>query len=413
MRTPYPLRLAPDRTLRLQQMAACFPEAPGPWLGDHWPGGRSAALTRLSAIEAEAYASSRNHLSGAVTRLSPYLRHGCITLPEALTHVTQRFGKRARKLVSELGYRDYFRQVWYRFGEQIHEAMEAPKVALGEKPMPDFIRQGLTGLVCMDDIVQTLQQQGYVHNHARLWFAAYVIHWLKVDWREVADWFELQLLDGDLASNHLSWQWVASSFSSKPYFFNKDNIVQFGGQAWCAGCHVRCPFDHRYEDLQRRLFDTPPAETLAPPALTPLPHSALEEDKRHPPSLVWLHDEMLSPDHALLENKHPAVFVFDPARYAHWPLKRLQFMADSLAEIPEAILWVGNTKQVLSSLSQGQILSQQTPDLRLRQLVAGLDIAWRPEPRITETTLSDHQLMRFSRYWKVVEPALASRFYMA
>ena len=47
-----------------------------------FPGGRRAAEQRLAAIDPARYGASRNHLDGAVTRLSPYIRHGVLTLAE-------------------------------------------------------------------------------------------------------------------------------------------------------------------------------------------------------------------------------------------------------------------------------------------------------------------------------------------
>ncbi|WP_019880994.1 MULTISPECIES: FAD-binding domain-containing protein [unclassified Methylophilus] len=401
---PTRLTLASDRYERLAQISECFPQATGPDLSQAWQGGRAAALQKLSAVDAEGYARSRNQLTGAVTGLSPYLRHGCLSLPETVADIHTRFGKRAHKLTAELSYRDYFRQVWYRFGAAIMQPMESPKVALGEKPMPDFIPQGFTGLVCMDEIVRQLQQHGYVHNHARMWFAAYVVHWLKIDWRQAADWFESQLLDGDTASNHLSWQWIASSFSNKPYLFNKENLIKFGGEPWCKQCRVACPFEGSYEQLHQQLFtdavaaDKPVTHHLNPP----------EPEPKGVASLVWIHDEMLSPSHALHAFHLPAVFVFDASLYQHWPLKRLQFMADCLAEMPGAEVWLGETRQVLAQRAQGRILTQDTPQQALKQAAGELNIEWRAEPGLTDTSLSDHQLMRFSRYWKAVEPTLTA-----
>lgn len=408
MNQPVRLSLAIDRPTRMQQIAEYFPEAQGTMLDTSWQGGRATALQRLQAVDATTYARTRNHLSGAVTRLSPYLRHGCITLPEAMTHVITHAEHRATKLASELSYRDYFRQVWYRFGDQITHPLEPSKVTLGHNSLPAFIAQGFTGLVCMDEIVKTLQQQGYVHNHARMWLAAYVLHWLKVDWRQAADWFEQQLLDGDIASNHLSWQWIASSFSNKPYYFNKENIVQFGGEAWCQQCKIKCPFANSYEVLHQHLFGSN-ADVAAEPHLTLAPTTSppsLSTVTDVTPNLIWIHDEMLSPLHGLHHLNRPAVFVFDPEIHGHWPLKRLQFMADCLAEMPDTQIWLGNTKQVLAKLSRGHIASIETPQTVLKLATKGLQMIWHPEKRITDVALTDHQMMRFSRYWKVVGPTL-------
>jgi deoxyribodipyrimidine photo-lyase len=250
----YKLTIPSDRVERLQYIRRMFPQATGAFLGDDWRGGTREALKRLNTLDIEAYSRNRNFLNGSVSKLSPYFRHGCITLKEASDNVRNRFGADAEKFVQELAWRDYWRRVWHDLGNAIFSDVEDPKVVLGDKLMPDFIRQGITGLPCMDGVIRDLLHDGYVHNHARMWFAAYVVHWLKVDWREAADWFENNLLDGDKASNHLSWQWVASLFSSKPYYFNKENLSRFTGEKYCATCKVNCPFDASYETLNERLF---------------------------------------------------------------------------------------------------------------------------------------------------------------
>ena len=91
--------------------------------------------------------------------------------------------------------------------------------------------------------------------------AAYLVHWRRVHWRAGADWFLEHLLDGDPASNHLSWQWVASSFSHKPYFFNRQNLERYSNGRYCQKCpsHESCPFELSYEQLEQQLFKVQPA----------------------------------------------------------------------------------------------------------------------------------------------------------
>jgi deoxyribodipyrimidine photo-lyase len=112
----------------------------------------------------------------------------------------------------------------------------------------------------MDAFVAELTTTGYLHNHARMWPAAYLIHWRHVTWQAGARWFLQHLLDGDPASNNLSWQWVASTFSHKPYFFNKENLARYTNQRFCAHCPLarKCPFDAPYEKLAQRLFPQMP-----------------------------------------------------------------------------------------------------------------------------------------------------------
>jgi deoxyribodipyrimidine photo-lyase len=247
------LSLPSERLARLQAVRAAFPELDGPDCPT--PGGRSAALERLQLIDPVAYDRSRNYLDGAVTGLSPYIRHGCVTLTEARARALSVVpAQRAYKFIFELAWRDFWRRVWKSLGPAIRKDVEKPKVALGHAPLPDDIRTGMTGLPCMDASVRALVDTGYVHNHARMWFAAYCIHFRKLSWRACADWYHGHLIDGDLASNHLSWQWVASTFGAKPYIFNRENIAKYSGNRWCATCTAQCPFHDSYPALSQKLF---------------------------------------------------------------------------------------------------------------------------------------------------------------
>ena len=99
-----------------------------------------------------------------------------------------------------------------------------------------------------------LLSSGYLHNHARMYLASYVVHWRRVSWQAGARWFLHHLLDGDPASNNLSWQWVASTFANKPYIFNLDNLRKYAD----AGLNVRAEdnvdLDASYGVLTQRLF---------------------------------------------------------------------------------------------------------------------------------------------------------------
>ena len=106
----------------------------------------------------------------------------------------------------------------------------------------------------MDESVRELVETGYMHNHARMWFASFVIHFRKLGWKAGERFFYRHLLDGDPASNALSWQWVASTFSHRPYLFNRENVQENGGKKWCERCEANCPFAATYPELERRLF---------------------------------------------------------------------------------------------------------------------------------------------------------------
>jgi hypothetical protein len=89
--------------------------------------------------------------------------------------------------------------------------LAAVRPAAYVRELPTEIRQGCTGVPVIDEAVYALYANGTLHNHARMGLASYVVHVRKVHWRAGADWLYSHLLDGDLASNHLSWQWVAGT----------------------------------------------------------------------------------------------------------------------------------------------------------------------------------------------------------
>ena len=247
-----------------QRLRQLFPAATGSLSPIR--GGRAAAARQLQGLDARRYGRSRNHLNGAVTGLSPWIRHGVLTLAEVRDAVFSQLQKRHQgrddgtKLINELGWRDFWQRMWGDLGDAINDSQEDLKT--GHAPdsyaraLPEDIRTGSTGLACMDGFQQELVETGWLHNHARMWMAAYVVHWRRVHWKAGADWFLEHLLDGDPASNHLSWQWVASSFSHKPYFFNRDNLERFSQSRYCNDCHRSddCPFAGSYEQLETQLF---------------------------------------------------------------------------------------------------------------------------------------------------------------
>ncbi len=392
-----------DRMERLHYAKRVFPDAEGDDLKSEWAGGRSKALTKLNNADVAAYARNRNFMNGANTHLSPYLRHGCLTLNETFAAIKSKFGLTAENLLMQLAWRDYWRQVWYSRGNVIYSEMESPKVALGYAPLTESVTQGKTGLPCMDAFIADLLTDGYVHNHARMWLASYIVHHLRIDWREAADWFEAHLLDGDIASNHLSWQWVASTFSSKPYYFNKENLARFSGEKYCAGCTANCPFDASYETLQARLF-TQPASADA--KRYPLKSVAMRTATMHKAVAVYVHDEMLSPNNSVLNQPFPKIFVFDPQLYASWPLKRLQFVMDCLSEMMNVEVWVGDTYEVLLQRSVGELITQATPNVKIREILSPFITKWQPVDKLVDVEMSDKRLQRFSRYWDKAGPLL-------
>ena len=333
---------------------------------ENFPPTRQAALARVRAVRPGDYARSRNAIEGAVTGLSPYITHGLVNLPEVLAGVTVMHSLDVQhKFVFELGWREYFRHVWAFRGEEIFESLREgllPQTSYSSL-LPADIRQAATGVPVIDMAVRTLYATGYLHNHARMWLASYVVHVRKVDWRSAADWLYGHLLDGDLASNHLSWQWVAGTGSSKPYLFNADNVARYAPAPWHSPGSV---IDQSYEALDRlarQPMRRPRTELEALTQEAQVEPSLLAEP---PLDLGWA-----QPDAAAVAGRevwlvHPwnlgdlpaslpantvvvGVFITDFHRAWPWSERRWRFVADRMAELA-ALRWQGDAAALGAAL---------------------------------------------------------------
>ena len=211
-----------------------------------WTATRAEGDIRLTAFiprMGRRYANGRNSDHGpgqhtAVSVLSPYVRRRLVLEADLVAAALAAHGpEAAEKFVEEVIWRGYFKgwlerrpQVWasYRVG------LEADLAALDRdrRLRRDVTRavDGQTGLACFDAWAEELVQTGYLHNHARMWFASIWIFTLGLPWRLGADFFYRHLLDGDAASNTLGWRWAAGLHTrGKPYPARADNIATFTG----------------------------------------------------------------------------------------------------------------------------------------------------------------------------------------
>jgi deoxyribodipyrimidine photo-lyase len=195
----------------------------------------ATARERLARVDAAAYAATRNHLQGAVSGLSPWIVHGALSLREALAAVHARTPLPLdHRWVQELAWRGFFQHRLIREPDTVWHSRHEGPLPEGEyaHEVPADVREARTGLAVVDQAVRTIASTGWLHNHARLWLASYLVHGRRVHWRAGADWMLSGLMDGDVGPNHGSWQWVAGTGSSKPYLFNADNVARFAPADW-------------------------------------------------------------------------------------------------------------------------------------------------------------------------------------
>ena len=205
-----------------------------------FPSTRAAALDRLDRfvpLAGQHYAAGRNtdpgpDTPGAVSRLSACLRYRLVTEREVVGAVLDRHSPMAaEKFVQEVLWRTYWKgwlemrpAVWTRFLDererQRHSFPNARALTAAES--------GMTGIEGFDDWARELVETGYLHNHARMWFASIWIFTLRLPWALGADFFLRHLVDADAASNTLSWRWVAGlQTAGKTYLATADNIARY------------------------------------------------------------------------------------------------------------------------------------------------------------------------------------------
>lgn len=227
-------------------------------------GGRDEAVTRLGTIDPVAYGRTRNYLDGAVTQLSPFITHGVLSLSLVRDAVLSRVpaAADAEKMVQQLAWRDYWQRLYLSMGDRIWKDVEAYKTGFEPSDyadvLPDDIATAQTGVAAINHFITELTQTGWLHNHARLYLASYICHFRRVKWQAGARFFLTHLLDGDPAANNLSWQWVASTFSHKPYYFNLENLQRFAAPDVDTSYKRNKPLAGSYEDLYLKLFPNLP-----------------------------------------------------------------------------------------------------------------------------------------------------------
>ena len=345
----------------------------------------NAARERVEDIAPAQYSKTRNALGGAVTYLSPYITHGLLPMPEVVGGVLQKFKLNFDdKLIFEFAWREFFHHVWRNLGDDIFDDVNpAPWAGHYAQAMPSDIVMATTGVPAIDQAVTQLYATGYLHNHARMWLASYIVHMRKVHWRVGAEWLYSHLLDGDLASNHLSWQWVAATFSSKPYLFNAENVAKYAPKEWLSNGSV---IDQPYEQLEAiargrgdvgpepdarrkfsvqaevpQTFSAPPADLLASFSNWPLLDAAHIPQRGmvhlvHPWSLGdYLNKgsarrlaQRIGLIHLPFHDEHP------------WSYARWQFVLTRMRSVTD-IIFIGDAMSLLPGVKTGHVIATLNP----------------------------------------------------
>lgn len=219
----------------------------------------SEIISQIEVIDPIRYGKTRNYIDGAVTKLSPYIARGVISTRQVALSVLSRGFKpyEIESFLKELAWRDYFQQVWIALKDEIDQDIKQAQSNVANYQIASNIVEAKTGIQAIDEGIRNLYHTGYMHNHLRMYVASLACNIAQSHWLMPAKWLYFHLLDADWASNALSWQWVAGSFSSKKYFANQENINRY-----CYTNQRQTFLDIPYEDFANLLIPKPLTELI-------------------------------------------------------------------------------------------------------------------------------------------------------
>ncbi len=205
---------------------------------------RAAGLARLDSFipsMSHRYATQRNTDPGpdremTTSVLSPFLRRRLILEREAIAvAMTEHDPVSTEKFVQEVFWRTYFKGhletrpgLWTEYRQLVAQGRHRLAAESGLRRVFEDAVAGRTGIDGFDDWARMLVEENWLHNHARMWFASIWIFTLRLPWALGADFFMRHLIDGDPASNTLSWRWVAGLHTrGKHYVARAENIRRY------------------------------------------------------------------------------------------------------------------------------------------------------------------------------------------
>lgn len=269
-----------------------------------FPATRSQAWSRLLDFVPRTftYGRDRNYVfpdHGNVSRLSPAIRHRLITEQDVVRHLLALGAfARAEKFIQEVCWRTYWKgwleqrpDTWGDYQRVL--SAERNGLTTEQKLLYENLIAARSGSGVIDYFTRELGTTGYLHNHARMWWASYWIHEARLPWALGCAHFAEKLLDFDPASNTLSWRWVAGlQTHGKTYLLRRSNVEKYA--------KIPADISGLPEEPSPCLISDPP--TPAVRALPDLPSSVSPSNQR---TLLLLHAEDLSVETSGLANLQP------------------------------------------------------------------------------------------------------------
>jgi deoxyribodipyrimidine photo-lyase len=330
----------------------------------NFPTDYQSIIERVKHINPSKYAQTRNYLNGQVTYLAPYISRGVISLKQIVDEIIQKGYpfQVCEKLIQELAWREYYQRVWQSKRNLIWEDLKQVQQEVIHHKMIASVQNAQTGIESIDHQITNFYTTGYLHNHIRMYLSAIICNIGKAHWLQPSKWMYYHLLDGDIASNNCSWQWVAGAFSSKKYFCNQENINKY-----TFSQQTGTFLDQPYEALVNMPVPSALQETVVLNSETSLPPTLLPNIDTSKPTLIynsynldplWRKDEKVN-----------RVLLLEPSHFSKYPVseKVIQFIIDLAKNMEGIQIYAGEIQEIqkiygpLSDDKDNNIISKEHP----------------------------------------------------
>jgi deoxyribodipyrimidine photo-lyase len=309
-----------------------------PQASPRFRGTQAAADAALAAFSVTGYAKRRSEVFPVSRRgasgLSPWIRHGLLTLPTLWSAVAPGPAGDLSKFRDELLWQEYSRHLYARLGSLMAEPLRARRDEVPVRHDPWD-----TSMACMSLCVEELERDGWLVNQTRMWLSSQWSVRHSAPWRDGEDRFFAHLLDGSRAANRAGWQWTIGTGTGREYGFARWQVEK-RAPGLCATCAQArsCPIE-QFPDDPSAMHPIEPHPFMRSDADVAATSGPIDVEQSGEPQAVWLTAESLGDDDpALAANPDlPVVFVFDEPLLAQLKLsgKRLIFLTERLAELAE------------------------------------------------------------------------------
>jgi deoxyribodipyrimidine photo-lyase len=362
-----------------------------------FPTDYDSIVNRIKQIDPISYGKTRNFVHGAVSYLSPYISRGVISTRQVLLYQLEKGYTlfEIDSLAKELAWRDYFQRLAQV--KNVNSPIRQKQELIQHNEIPKALLTCQTGIEALDSSIKTLYDEGYMHNHCRMYVASVACNIGRANWLSPAQWMYYYLIDGDWASNACNWQWVAGSNASKKYYANQENINHYTGSQQ-KGSYL----DYSYEVLPSLPIPEALSSTVPFTLKTKLPENEEVSINSNLPTFIYNYYQM----DPLWHKGEPGnrVLLLDPEHFLAYPISQqcLTFLLALGRNIPGLTIYCGSFNNLKQKYNLKTIYFKEHP---LNLGYSGIE-----ESRTWISDTLKGYFPSFFNYWKKIKVELQTTF---